>query len=439
MPTRYHIAGRRATDIASSVERGIRDGGIASGSQLPPVRVLARRLGVSAATVASAYRELRLRGLITAAGRQGTTVMPRGPVAPRGKPVLPAGVRDLTSGNPDPALLPDLGPHLARIDPRSVLYGATPAEPRLLELAAERFASAGVDPSHLTVVGGALDGIELILSAHLRPGDRVAVEDPCYPGFIDLAAVLGLVTVPVPVDDCGPRPDALGDALRAGAAACVLTPRAQNPFGAAISPGRAAELRAVLRRHPEAMVLEDDHASDITEQPGAAVCETRRGRWARVLSVAKALGPDVRVAVVAGDAMTVARVEGRRLLGAGWVSHLLQRLVVSLWSDPDVASGLRDAACTYSRRRAALIAALRELGIAAHGPSGLNVWIPVAHEDSVVAALQHRGWGVLAGDRFRIAAPRGVRVTTTTLDPGEAERLAADFAAALAPQPARLG
>ncbi|HYL71457.1 MAG TPA: aminotransferase class I/II-fold pyridoxal phosphate-dependent enzyme, partial [Candidatus Dormibacteraeota bacterium] len=267
--TRYHISGRRATDIAASVERGIRDGAINPGSQLPPVRRLAGRLGVSAATVASAYRELRLRGLIIAAGRQGTTVVPRGPVSPRGRPHFGPGIRDLAGGNPDPDLLPDLRPHLSAIDPVSVMYGAQPSEPALLELAGERFAADGVPAEHMTVVGGALDGIELVIGAHLRPGDRVAVEDPCYPGFSDLAAVLGLIAVPVAVDDSGPVPRALTAALRAGATACVVTPRAQNPFGAALTPERAAELRTVLRHFPDLLLVEDEHARDITAAAGA--------------------------------------------------------------------------------------------------------------------------------------------------------------------------
>ncbi|MBV9101215.1 MAG: aminotransferase class I/II-fold pyridoxal phosphate-dependent enzyme [Candidatus Dormibacteraeota bacterium] len=436
--TRYHIAGRRATDIAASVERGIRDGAITPGSQLPPVRRLAGRLGVSAATVASAYRELRLRGLIIAAGRQGTTVVPRGPVAPRGKPQFAPGIRDLTGGNPDPALLPALAPHLAAIDAESVMYGTAPSEPALLELAAARFEEDGVPAEHMTVVGGALDGIELVIGAHLRPGDRVAVEDPCYPGFSDLAAVMGLVSVPMAVDDRGPVPQAMAAALRAGAAACVVTPRAQNPFGAALMPERAAELRAVLRRFPDVLVVEDEHARDITGGGGGTLSDARRERWAQVRSVSKALGPDLRMAVVSGDATTVSRVEGRRLLGAGWVSHLLQRLVVSLWRDPATAATLAEAARTYDTRRDALLLELRARGVPCHGSSGLNVWVPVAHEGAVVASLLQGGWGVLAGERFRIAAPRGLRITTSTLEPAEGAKLAADLEAAIAPAPGRL-
>ena len=440
VPTRYHIRGRRAGDIAGSIERGIREGDLAGGARLPTVRSLADRLGVSAATVASAYRELRRRGLVVAAGRQGTTVADRGPVAPRGRPAFGPGVHDLSGGNPDLALLPDIEGHVRRLRGTHVLYGTPANDPELLRLAAERFARDGIDAGNLTVVGGALDGLERVLSAHLRPGDRVAVEDPCYAGVTDLVRTLGMQPVPVAVDDSGPAPGSLEAALRAGAAACVITPRAQNPFGSALDAERAAELRSVLRRHADVLLVEDDHAREITDRGGASVCDTPRSRhWAQVRSVSKGLGPDLRLALVAGDATTIARVEGRRMIGAGWVSHMLQRLVVSLWRDPATTRALAHAAAVYSRRRTALLDALTARGIEAHGRTGLNVWIPVAHEDATVSALLERGWGVLAGERFRIAAPRGIRVTSSTLDPEDAVRFAADLRAALAPAPSRLG
>ena len=109
-------------------------------------------------------------------------------------------------------------------------------------------------------MGGALDAIERVLQAHLRPGDRVAVEDPGYPGVLDLVAALGLVPEPVPLDDAGVRPEGLQRALRAGARACVLTPRAQNPTGAAFDEKRVRALRQVLDAHPDVLVIEDDHA-----------------------------------------------------------------------------------------------------------------------------------------------------------------------------------
>lgn len=438
VPIRYHITGRRASEIAESVERGIREGELTAGTRLPTVRSLASHRGISTATVASAYRELRRRGLVAGAGRLGTTIAPRVPPSPRGRPIVPAGVVDLLSGNPDPVLLPDLGPAFVALPHEPVLYGAAGSDPDLLALAAARLDRDGVPSDHLTVVGGALDGIQLALLAHVRPGDRIAVEDPCYPGIIDLASALGLAVIPVAIDDRGPTPEGLARALRGGAVACALTPRAQNPYGSAVDAERAEELRAVLAPHPSVLVLEDDHAFDITERRCHSLCEPGRARWAHLRSVSKSLGPDLRLAIMSGDATTVARVEGRRLLSAGWVSHLLQRLVVGVWSDPQEAARARGVAATYTRRREALRTALSARGIESHGCSGLNVWIPVAHEDATVAALQERGWGVLAGERFRIASSRGIRVTTSRLEPDVAARFAADLEAALAPQPSRL-
>jgi DNA-binding transcriptional MocR family regulator len=399
VPIRYHITGRRASEIAESVERGIREGELTAGTRLPTVRSLASHSGISTATVASAYRELRRRGLVAGAGRLGTTIAPRVPPSPRGRPIVPPGVVDLLSGNPDPDLLPDLG----------AAFASLPHEP-----------------------------VQLALMAHVRSGDRIAVEDPCYPGIIDLASALGLTVMPVAIDDRGPSPEGLARALRAGAVACAVTPRAQNPYGAAIDAERAEELRGVLAGHPSVLVLEDDHAFDITERRCHTLCEPGRARWAHLRSVSKSLGPDLRLAIMSGDATTVARVEGRRLLAAGWVSHLLQRLVVHLWTDPDEAARAASVAATYSRRREAVRSALHARGIESHGRSGLNIWIPVAHEDATVAALQERGWGVLAGDRFRIASPRGIRVTISRLQPHDAVRFAEDVEAALTPQPSRL-
>ena len=432
VPIRYHITGRRASEIAESVERGIREGELTAGTRLPTVRSLASHRGISTATVASAYRELRRRGLVAGAGRLGTTIAPRVPPSPRGRPIVPAGVVDLLSGNPDPALLPDLEPAFVSLPRQPVLYGAAGSDPELLALAGARLERDGVPNDHLTV------GIQLALQAHVRPGDRIAVEDPCYPGIIDLASALGLAVLPVAIDDRGPTPEGLARALRGGAVACALTPRAQNPYGAAVDAERAAELKDVLAHHPAVLVLEDDHAFDITERGCHSLCEPGRARWAHLRSVSKSLGPDLRLAVLSGDATTVARVEGRRLLAAGWVSHVLQRLVVRMWSEPGETARREEVAATYTRRREALRDALAARGIASHGRSGLNVWIPVAHEDATVAALQERGWGVLAGERFRIASARGIRVTTSRLEPADAARFAADLEAALTPQPSRL-
>jgi DNA-binding transcriptional MocR family regulator len=428
----FRIGGTTGSQIAASVEAAIRDGRLTPGGQLPPIRGLAAARGVSPMTVASAYRELRRRGLVVAAGRRGTRVADRPPLPVRTRIFVPPGARDLASGNPDPELLPPLSDALARIDTSPRLYLEEGKLPALVELAEAQFAADGTATPALAVVGGALDGIERVLQAHLRPGDSVAVEDPGFVRAYDLLRPLGLFLEPMGLDDSGPRPEELERALARGARAVVLTPRAQNPTGAALDEQRAGELRALLRAREDVLVVEDDHAVGVAGVPAFSVCEPERPSWATVRSVSKSLGPDLRVAVLAGDPTTIARVEGRQLLGTGWVSRILQQIVVAFWSDPATRERLERAEEIYSARRLLLLETLAAHGIAAHGRSGLNVVVPVVEEASVVAALLQRGWAVTALERWRLNSPPALRITTATLRPEEAEVLTVDVATVLA-------
>ncbi|WP_030948266.1 aminotransferase class I/II-fold pyridoxal phosphate-dependent enzyme [Streptomyces sp. NRRL S-646] len=436
----YRIKGRRAAEIAASVERAVGSGELEPGQLLPPMRELAIELSVNPNTVASAYRILRERGVIETSGRRGSRV--RSKPATTGRDYVrmdvPAGVRDVANGNPDPALLPSLAQVFAAAgeqgDREPVLYGDAPVEPELERIARADLEADGVPDGPLTVASGSLDAIERVLAAHLKPGDTVAVEDPGWGSLLDLVPALGLRTAPVGVDDEGPLPGDVRQALTAGARALIITDRAQNPTGAAVSATRARALRAVLRDHPEILLIEDDHGHGIVDLPLHPLAGITR-HWAFVRSVAKAYGPDLRLAVLTGDTTTVDRVSGRHRLGPGWVSRLVQRAVVRLWADD--ALDTRAVAAAYRARRDLLIDALAQRGVEAHGRTGLNVWIPVPDETTAVAALLHAGWAVAPGARFRMSAPPGIRITVATLAPQEAGLLADAIARALGPSPTR--
>jgi DNA-binding transcriptional MocR family regulator len=430
-------AGAGSATIAAKVEAAIAAGELAPGDRLPAVRDLAQAVGVSPATVAAAYRTLNHRGLLSANRRRGTVVAPQPPLRVRAARQLPPGVRDLVSGNPDPAFLPPLAPVLERLDPTPVLYGAPAKLARLVELARDDFVRDGV-AGEIAVVSGALDGIERVLQTQLRPGDRVVVEDPSWPRTIDLLHALGLRPEPVAVDGQGLVPEELERALARGPRAVVAVPRGQNPTGAAVGPDRARALAEVLGNHPEVLLVQDDYVAAVAGAPYAAF-HGGSARWAVVRSLAKVLDPDLRVAAVAGDPLTVNRLEGRQLLGPGWVSHLLQQMAVLLWDDPATKKLLARAARAYAERRAALVDALAGHGIAVTGHTGLGVWVPVAEEAATTQALLERGWAVSPGERFRLRTPPGIRITTTTLQPQEAGDLAAAVAEAAAPSASTLG
>jgi DNA-binding transcriptional MocR family regulator len=430
----YQIRGESSNQIAASIENGIRGGKLRVGERLPTVRALASRLRVSPTTVAAAYNALRVRGLVHGSGRRGTVVNRRPPLLTRAVFPPPApGLRNLADGGPDPAMLPKLKPHLARLDGVPGKYGDAENRAALVKLAARQFKSDGVTADAIAVVSGALDAVERVLQAHLRPGDMVAVEDPSYTGVLDLVAALALVTEPVAIDDSGPLAADLKRALKLGAKAFILTPRAQNPSGAALDRKRAAELRQVLAAFPDVVVIEDDHAGPVAGAP-AITLSGGRAHWATVRSVSKSLGPDLRVSVIAGDALTVARVQGRQSLGPRWVSHILQDLVAMMWADAATPAILQKAANTYAHRRRALIEALAHHGIEARGRSGLNVWVPLAEEAGVVNAMAAKGWAIRAGECYRIKSAPGIRVTVSTLPVEQSSKFAADLAEAIRPR-----
>ncbi|MBV8453239.1 MAG: aminotransferase class I/II-fold pyridoxal phosphate-dependent enzyme, partial [Deltaproteobacteria bacterium] len=191
---------------------------------------------------------------------------------------------------------------------------------------------------------------------------------------------------------------------------------------------RARDLRRLLDAHGEVLVIEDDHAGPIAGAPHHTVCHPRKERWAVVRSVSKSLGPDLRIALVAGDEATISRVEGRQAVGAGWVSHILQELVEAILLDPATAKLLRRAAHAYSERRRVMIKALAAKGIGAVGQTGLNVWVPVNDEASVVANLRSAGWAVRAGERYRIRSGTAVRISVGALTKDDCAALAEAFA-----------
>ena len=426
-----YIEGKTSVKIAGSVEREIAAGRIAAGSLLPPVRHLAVQLSVSPATVAAAYKTLQLRGVVVGNGRQGTAVRQAPQSGARHPMPVPEGARDLASGNPDPALLPGLGKYLRRIDASQRLYAEELNDEKLLGLARRQFRDDGIAADHVAVAGGALDAIERIIVEQLRPGDGVAIEDPSFPGIVDLLRTHGINPVAISADDEGMLPAALEKRLRS-VSAVILIPRAQNPTGAAITRSRAGALRSMIRRR-DILLVEDDHAWRVAGAAHHPVAGNGIQRWAVIRSVSKSLGPDLRLSFVAGDGATIRRLEARQRSGIRWVSHLLQRLVTEILIDPATDRLLASAAGRYSERRDELLAALGAHGIHGRGRSGLNVWIEVRDELSVVQGLGNRGWVVQGGSQYRLESPPAIRVTIADLLPGEATALAADLAAVLSP------
>lgn len=420
-----------AREIRGDVESRIASGELRAGDRLPSVRSLAAELGVAPSTVAAAYRDLRLRGMVAGRGRQGTRVAPASRVESSPPTAVPSELVDAMNGSPDPDLLPPLGPPLAHAAsfPQPA-YGGPLVEPSLERSARALFAADGVDSTNLVVASGAMDAVERVLHAFdLRIGDRIGVEDPGHIPVHQIARSLGLELVPLPVDQEGLVTDSLAAALELGLSALITTPRAHNPTGAALSASRAHELSRLLADHPATALIQDDHAGLIA---GAAhhPLPPPGPRWATMRSLGKSFGPDMRVALVVGDAQTIHRVATGIGNGPGWVSFLLQRAASYLLDDDDTRRLLDRAAGEYRLRRERLIAALANHGVASHGASGLNVWIPTTQVQASIDASQRAGYAIRVGTPYRLRSEPAVRVTISRLCNDDIDRLAAAIGSA---------
>ncbi len=427
------MTGRSASGIAADLRERIERGELSPGTLLPSVRAVAADLGVNRNTVVAAYRQLAQAGLVEARGRGGTRVADRTAVAQEG--YTPDTVlRDVGTGNPDPALIPDPTAALAR-STRPVLYGEPVIDPGLEAWARGWMADQlPHDDLLITVTSGASDAIERLLAQVLQRDDAVALEDPCFLSALHTVRTGGYRAVPVAVDAEGMTVEGLRAALEAGVRAVICTPRAHNPTGASLSAERAAALREVLAEHPYVLVIEDDHFSLLSRAPLHSVIGPSQRRWARIRSMSKFLGPDTCLAVTASDPDTADGLAVRLTPGTTWVSHILQRMTLALVTDDSVRADIEAAAEHYAARNAAFAAALTERGLPVAPGDGLNLWVPLpVPAASVREELMHRGWLVREGDPFFLSPDHAgafLRLTVHDLDEASAAALADDLAVA---------
>ena len=404
-----------AKGIAQAVSRAVRDGALAPGARLPPIRALATRLGLSPTTVSAGWALLARSGAIRTDGRRGTTVAGLQEPAPgRYRRALERQLDfalDLSTGTPDPALLPNLGPALSDLTTAGIpgSYLDDPVLPGLLEVLKAQWPYPAEE---LMVVDGAMDGLDLVSRSLLRFGDRVVVEHPGFPPLLDLLESIGVEVVGVPVDDAGLCPEPLTEALRSPIAAVFLQPRAQNPTGASMTGQRARDLAPILAQ-AGMPVVEDDSAGAV-----AATAPISLGQWIpdqviHIRSFSKSHGPDLRLAAMGGPSELLREILHRRQLGQGWSSRLLQRILLSLLTDPAAVAAVDQARDEYTRRRGALVAALTSRDVEVSGGDGLNLWVPVHDESAAIVRLASQGVGVTPGAPFDVLPGGGGHVRVT--------------------------
>ncbi len=407
-----------ADSMAKAVGAMVSDGELQAGDALPPIRTVAKHFGISSSTVSAAWTIMRRHGIIHTDRRRGTTIRP---FASHGRnrywQVPITGRRldlDLSTGTPDPELLPPLEPILAKVqvDLEVMSYLDPPVLP---ELEQELVARWPYQPEALTVLDGANDGLDRVISSVIRLGDVVVVEDPTYPLVLDHLEQAGAEIIGVEVDDEGLSVEGLAAALTRKPQAVVLQTGAHNPTGVALTRRRADEL-AQLLAPTEVMVIEDDHVESSDHRSDVSLGTSIPDRVYRIQSFSKTYGPDLRIAALAGPEHGIDIIQQQRQMGPGWTSRLIQRILLEMLRSEEVAKIVDSGAAVYAERRQHLADELRQRNIALATGRGLNLWVPVQSEQLSTVALAASGIGVSPGQPFRVQtdAPH-IRVTSANV------------------------
>jgi DNA-binding transcriptional MocR family regulator len=268
--------------IAQAIERAITGGALSPGVRLPAERELAQALGISRATVVTAYRDLESRGLVRGYVGRGTFVSAApdssgAPFAWRGKVAAGAVrdgdslMRDPVTGATDPSLMSiaagvpalDCFPEQAfrqavdrvlRREGRAVWGpGATVGHPSLREAIARRF---GGTKENVLVIPGAQMGLDLLARCLIDPGDTVVVDRPGYIGALHSFRASGarIVGWDVLRHDLDELEDQL---VRYRPKLIYTNPTFQNPTGWTMPTKVRRELLTLAARH-RVPILEDD-------------------------------------------------------------------------------------------------------------------------------------------------------------------------------------
>jgi GntR family transcriptional regulator / MocR family aminotransferase len=260
-----------------------------SSERLPSSRELAEQLHVSRTVVVLAYEQLLAEGFVV--GRAGSGTFVADALAAGGAGVRSSRVKvrlsrygrivgavaqinflgrqvpqlryDFAYGRSDVEVFPFemwrrmLLRNARKASVRGLDYGPAGGSAALREAISvhlRRSRSVICDPSQVIIVSGSQQALDLIARVLIDPGDRIAVEDPCYQGTREVLRTAGARILPVPVDRDGLNPARIPQGTRM----VFVTPSHQFPTGAILSLPRRLSLVDWAKRM-DTLVVEDDY------------------------------------------------------------------------------------------------------------------------------------------------------------------------------------
>ena len=223
------------------------------------------------------------------------------------------GMISFAGGNPSLSALPDaematIARDVLEQDGKRILqYGATEGYPPFLEIL-RQYAQAhfGIDMGLNGVLPttGSTQGMQLLLSALVNPGDVILVENPTFLGNMQTMRLYQAKLVPVNSDDNGMDTDDLEEKIQKYHPKMIYTiPTFQNPTGCTLSLERRRRVAELAERYG-VVVAEDDPYHDLrySGEELPTIKSFDRAGWVVFLgSFSKVISPGLRVGFLVAE------------------------------------------------------------------------------------------------------------------------------------------
>jgi DNA-binding transcriptional MocR family regulator len=405
--------------LGAGLLEAIETGRLPVGARLPSERLLADEMGVSRGTVVAAMDHLVALGHLERRQGSGTYV--------RSAPVVAGGHDDgrlidfwMRHSTPlDLAISSTVEAPTGLLGPleATALLTAQPThgysavgERHMREAAARHLTRMGMPTTgdEVMVTTGAQQALGLAIESLVRPGDRVLVESPTYPGLLALIRRAGARPVPLRTDEHGVIPADLSRAIDEGGPALLCTvPIGSNPTGAVMSPGRREALLDIVVRHGIA-VLEDLTLADLVfddVEVGHPLNASPDVEGVVTGSTSKTLWGGLRVGWLRADEPWFSRfVQTKALQDFGTspiTQHVAAQMLRGIEADDDWMPNRRKE---LSERRNLLIDLLNEAlpqwGVS-RPSGGLSLWVRLPGTDTTAfaEAADRHGVHVMPGEQ----------------------------------------
>lgn len=407
--------------LADTIEAEIVNGTLKPGDRLPPQRDFAYERKIAVSTASRVYTELLRRGLVVGEVGRGTFISGdarRGAAAPG----EPRGVRiDLEFNHPT---LPDqtalIARSLAGLEKPDALDVAlqtatTIGTPRMREVTATYLAQGSWSPApdQLVFTGNGRQGIAAALAAVVPTGGRCGVEALTYPFIKGIAVRLGIVLVPLAMDEDGVRPDAVQKAHReATLSAIYIQPAIHNPLGMTMSVTRRMELLRVVAKL-NLPVIEDNVYGFLDDEPPLAALAPEA--CIVVDSLSKKVAPGLTLGLIVSPPQLREKVKASVRSGGWTASGFACAAAQRLMSDGTVAELARLKRLGAAVRQKLAAEHLAGFEVQANAKC-YHLWLTLPAQwrsQSFVAAAAKRDIALTPSTTFAVApghAPNAVRL-----------------------------